>query len=66
MLQTAAATMGPLRFQKSVLKLVKLFHEQLNKLIPNVLISIEIDDVKKNNTSESILYYWGSICSCAR
>ena len=39
--------MGPLRFQKSVLKLVKLFHEQLNKLIPNVLISIEIDDVKK-------------------
>ena len=47
MLQTAAATMGPLRFQKSVLKLVKLFHEQLNKLIPNVLISIEIDDVKK-------------------
>ena len=59
--------MGPLRFQKSVLKLVKLFHEQLNKLIPNVLISSEIDDVKKkNNTLESILYYWGSICSCSR
>ena len=60
--------MGPLRFQKSVLKLVKLFHEQLNKLIPNVLISSEIDNVKKinNNTSESISYYWGSIYSCAR
>jgi hypothetical protein len=60
MLQTAAATMESLRFQKFVLKLVKIFYEQLNKLILNVLISSEIDEVKlNNNTSESISILFG-------
>ena len=36
-------------------KLVKIFHEQLNKLILNVAISSDIDEVEKNDkTSESI------------
>ena len=51
--------MGPLRFQKSVIKLVKLFHEQLNKLIPNVLISSEIDDVKKKIILQKVFYIIG-------
>ena len=41
--------MESLRFQNSVLELVKLFHEQLNKFILNVLISGEIDEVKLND-----------------
>ena len=52
--------MESLRFQKFVLKLVKIFYEQLNKLILNVLISSEIDEVKlNNNTSESISILFG-------